>query len=86
MLTQKDLNKLKAGKGQIVRGNDGTLFFVPQKSLKRLTTGKRKAVGKVWGSGPAHAANCARWKRWLLSHDPNTRVWREVFVAWIENC
>jgi len=89
-LTKKDLDKLKAPKGQIVSDSDGNFFFIPQKDLKRLTIKRphRKAVGKVWGAGPAQPQKwgCRRLLHWLLTHDPNTGLWHQASLAWIENC
>jgi hypothetical protein len=79
-------------KGVITQSPDGRVFFIPEDTVEallipdstlfaafRLSSGHRP---------PAHAnrSKCARVKRWLDTHSPNTAYWRSVCISYFNEC
>lgn len=81
--------------GLMVHSNDGRLFFLSGKDVRRTKISPRdsrsieKMLNKEDGGGRRSAersSGCTKTLRWLLSHNPKSVNWRKVSVWWMKNC
>lgn len=94
--SQEKIHKITSQRGQaglIVHSNDGRLFFLTSKDVRRAKISPRagRAIEKMMqgSAGDRRSAKnspCAKTLRWLLSHNPKSVNWRRVSVWWMKNC
>ena len=77
--------------GIIARGTDGRLFFLPDAQADQLAipdSTMYTAFRLASEQPPVHVlrAPCARVKRWLDTHSPNSEFWRRLCLAYFNNC
>ena len=92
-LVKKVKASSKAASGEIVRTTDGRVLFLTTKEVKKCTVARNHHAPlkrlRARGTHPTtlrRAAGCRAFRRWLLTHNPNTKFWREVYVDWVNNC
>jgi hypothetical protein len=94
---QEQIQKMISKRGQaglIVHTNDGRLFFLSSKDVRRTKISPRdsrsleKMLSKQGGGrrSAEDSSGCTKTLRWLLSHNPKSVNWRKVSVWWMKNC
>ena len=94
--SERLVKKIKASRGitgEIVQTTDGRMMFLTTSQLRKATLPRRHharlsrlAPGGTPPAARRATAGCRAFRRWLLTHDPNTQFWREVYVDWVNNC
>lgn len=77
--------------GVVARSADGRLFFIPDEQASSLEIQSSKLYEAYVNTSQQlvaarRADPCAKAKRWLDTHSPNSSLWRQRCLTYFEVC
>ncbi len=80
--------------GLIAHADDGRLFFLSSKDVRRtrVSARTRVMVERILAKqdrgrrSDTQTFGCTKTLRWLLTHNPNSVQWRKVGAWWLKAC